>query len=138
MTLPARRFRTVLSGFALLALVGLGPQIAWSDTREGERIFRNQCYGCHVMQPGRHLAGPSLHDLFSRQAGGLEDFSYSSAFEEADFQWTPEKLDTFLDDPQAVVPGNRMVLWGLDDRSREALIHYMEVYYQEAASTAVP
>lgn len=122
MTTTARYGLTALAGLALLA----GSLSAAADTREGERVFRNQCHGCHALEAGFHRAGPSLHGIVGRQAGSLEDFDYSPAFEGVDFTWDAERLDAFLADPEAVLPGSRMVLWGLADAPRAAVIRYLE------------
>ncbi|WP_208657037.1 MULTISPECIES: cytochrome c family protein [Halomonadaceae] len=94
--------------------------------KQGERIFRQQCSGCHVLSPGIHRAGPSLYQLMGRPAGSVEDFAYSAAFDNAAFNWTPEMLDAFLADPDALLPGNLMVLWGLAPGLRAPLIDYLQ------------
>ncbi|MDR5905263.1 c-type cytochrome [Franzmannia qiaohouensis] len=97
-----------------------------SDIREGERVFRNHCHGCHALQEGVHRAGPSLHEVIGRPVGGLEDFDYSTVLDAAGFRWDAETLDAFLADPEGLLPGNRMVLWGLDEAPRQAVIRYLE------------
>nr|WP_267956861.1 c-type cytochrome [Halomonas sp. MCCC 1A17488] len=101
------------------------PGIA-AELAEGERLFRSQCIGCHSIEPGRHLAGPSLHGVFGRAAGSLADFDYSPTLQEAEHVWNRETLDAFLAGPDAFLPGTRMVLWGLDERSRGRIIDYLE------------
>jgi cytochrome c len=96
-----------------------------ADVAAGERVFRNQCMGCHSVEEGRNRAGPTLHGLFGRQAGALDGFTYSEAMREADFAWTPETLDAFLEDPGAVVPGTIMVFWGLPPNDRRRVIAYL-------------
>ncbi|MBD3896733.1 c-type cytochrome [Halomonas sp. ML-15] len=110
---------------AVLLAGAVLPALA-DDVREGERVFRNHCYGCHALQEGVHRAGPSLFEVIGRPVGGLDDFDYSTVLDAADFRWDAETLDAFLADPEALLPGNRMVLWGLDDTPRRALIHYLE------------
>ena len=97
-----------------------------ADLIRGERIFQMQCAGCHAVTPGDHRAGPSLYRVLGRPAGDAEGFEYSPAMGEADLIWTPERLDAFLENPEQVVPGNRMVFWGLDEREREQVIRYLE------------
>ena len=120
-----------LSSAALLGAALISSSALAADVREGERIFRNHCYGCHALQEGVHRAGPSLHEVIGRPVGGLADYDYSAALEAAEFSWDSETLDTFLADPEALLPGNRMVLWGLEDAPRQALIRYLEAQ-QEA------
>jgi cytochrome c2 len=40
--------------------------------------------------------------------------------------WTPDKLDAYLADPRAVVPGNKMTFAGLKDaQDRKDVIAYL-------------
>lgn len=93
---------------------------------QGERVFRNQCQGCHSLEPGVHIAGPSLHGVVGRNAGAVADFEYSAPLQQAQLVWTPESLDRFLTAPDDFLPGTRMVFWGLDEDSRHQLIDYLE------------
>ncbi|MBZ0329993.1 c-type cytochrome [Halomonas sp. ANAO-440] len=120
------RARSGRLGLALATLL-LAPLAAnATEHAEGERLFRAQCVGCHSIEPGRHLAGPSLHDLIGRPAGSIEEFDYSPALEQADLVWNRDTLDAFLAGPEALLPGNRMVLWELDERTRRRIIDYLE------------
>lgn len=114
-------------GVVLMALGSL-PAV-WADSAvlaQGERIYRNQCRGCHSLTPGRHIAGPSLHGVVGRRAGKVRDFEYSPVLQEAQLVWTPETLDHFLTDPNAFLPGTRMVFWGLPEEARQPLIDYLQ------------
>ncbi|WP_111415387.1 c-type cytochrome [Billgrantia lactosivorans] len=114
------------SGLALLTMLAAPLSSDAAELAQGERLFRAQCIGCHSTEPGRHLAGPSLHALFGRRAGSLDDFDYSPALAQADLTWNRETLDAFLAGPDDFLPGTRMVLWGLDERSRQRIIDYLE------------
>ena len=52
----------------------------------------------------------------------MPDYGYSSAMKGADFVWDEQKLERFLANPDELVPGNRMKLYGrlasTDDRAR--------------------
>jgi cytochrome c len=99
---------------------------AVADTAVGERVFATQCSGCHSVEPERNRAGPTLHGLFGRQSGTLEGFDFSSAMREARIEWSPETLDAFLAEPREMVPGTKMVLWGLPPEDRRNVIAYLE------------
>ncbi|MBW6393326.1 c-type cytochrome [Billgrantia antri] len=125
--MPRYRYSSHLIAGLVLATLLLAPLTVLADEfAEGERSFRAQCVGCHSIDPGRHLAGPSLHGLFGRPAGSLEDFDYSPVLEQADLSWNRKNLDAFLAGPQDFLPGTRMVLWGLDERTRRHIIDYLE------------
>jgi cytochrome c len=120
--------RTAALG-AAIATLGFGGGAAFAqgnDLAAGERLFRSQCMGCHSVEPDRHRAGPSLHGLFGRRSGSVEGFDFSAAMVEAEMEWTPETLDAFLADPGAVVPGTKMVFWGLAPGARRQVIRYLE------------
>jgi len=71
--------------------------------------------------------GPSLHGIFERKAAALADFRYSPAMKRSGISWTPETLDKFINDPQAMVPVNRMPYAGMANPSDRAdLIAYLE------------
>ncbi|EPC02074.1 hypothetical protein L861_20690 [Litchfieldella anticariensis FP35 = DSM 16096] len=122
------RFPTLLTKLlsVILFTATAASVVADSQTQAGERVFRNQCRGCHSLEPGVHIAGPSLHDVVGRRAGKVEDFDYSPALQDAQWVWTAEMLDRFLTDPDALIPGTRMVFWGLEERPRRQLIEFLE------------
>ncbi|WP_104205191.1 c-type cytochrome [Billgrantia saliphila] len=118
--------RCLAVGLWLASLIATPTQADTDAERaQGERLFRAQCVGCHSIESGVHLAGPSLHGLVGRPAGSVPDFDYSPALREADLIWNRDTLDAFLAGPQDFLPGTRMVLWGLDERTRGRIIDYL-------------
>jgi len=94
---------------------------AWAD--EARLVYNNHCRTCHSLNEGDHRLGPSLANLFGKQAGTAEGYSYSSAFENAGFIWDAERMDAFLANPDQAVPGNNMNPYqGLSDPDIRALI----------------
>lgn len=66
--------------------------------------------------------------MFDRKVGEAEDFKYSKALSESDFDWTPEKLDEWLANPRGFLPGNNMSFTGVRrERDRNAVIAYLLV-----------
>jgi cytochrome c len=120
------RMPAVVAGWVAAGLVAGTVPAAVADTAVGERVFVTQCSGCHSVEPERNRAGPTLHGLFGRQSGTLEGFDFSSAMREARIEWSPETLDAFLAEPREVVPGTKMVLWGLPPEDRRNVIAYLE------------
>jgi cytochrome c len=99
---------------------------AGGDVARGEARFED-CAACHKLEAGANNVGPSLHDIFTRKAGTLEDFRYSPAMKRSGIVWTPEALDKFIADPQAMVPANRMPYAGMANPSDRAdLIAYLQ------------
>ena len=96
------------------------------DPARGEQRFVD-CAACHAPQPGISNVGPSLQGVFGRKAGTLAEFRYSPALKRSGITWTPETLDKFISDPQAMVPANRMPYAGMANPSDRAdLIAYLE------------
>lgn len=109
-------------------LAALGEPYAQADLEAGRQHFR-RCATCHTLgEGGRDGVGPNLHGLFGRQAGEHGGFAYSPALREADFAWSPDELDAWLNDPRGYLPGNRMSFAGLREaQDRRDLIGYLAV-----------
>jgi cytochrome c len=111
----AIRATVALLGTLLLA----GSAYADGDAGRGETRFQD-CAACHRLEAGINNVGPSLHGIFARKAGEIAEFRYSPAIKRSGIVWTPETLDKFIADPQAMVPANRMPYAGMasaDDRA---------------------
>ena len=96
------------------------------DAARGEAKFGDRA-ACHLLAAGANNVGPSLHGIFTRKAGEIADFRYSPAIKRSGIVWTPETLDKFVSDPQAMVPGNRMPYAGMANAGDRAdLIAYLQ------------
>jgi cytochrome c len=101
------------------------PARADGDAARGEARFQ-ECAACHRLDAGANEVGPSLHGIFMRKAGELADFRYSPAMKRSGVTWTPETIDKYIADPQALIPANRMPYAGLASASDRAdLIAYL-------------
>ena len=110
----------------LMTLLPAGMARADGDAARGETKFQD-CAACHKLEAGANNVGPSLHGVFTRKAGELADFRYSPAIKRSGIIWTPETLDKFITDPQAMVPGNRMPYAGMaSPGDRTDLIAYLQ------------
>ncbi len=100
------------------------------DAARGGVLFK-KCQGCHPLKPGKHNSwGPNLYRVIGRKAGSAEGYGYSAALQAADFIWSAARLDEFLRDPKANLPGTTMVLKPLPDAAARADI----IAYLAAAS----
>jgi cytochrome c len=118
------RARSVATALGVTLLLS-GAARADGDAERGEARFQD-CAACHRLEAGVNSVGPSLHGIFTRKAGELADFRYSSAMKRSDIVWTPETLNTFISDPQAMVPANRMPYAGMANAGDRAdLIAYL-------------
>lgn len=85
-----------------------------------------QCRTCHGVEPDARGAGPTMHGVFGRKAGSVENFPYSPALRDSGLTWDRESLDTWLQAPVRMVPGTRMVLSVPNADQRKAIIDYLE------------
>ncbi len=97
-----------------------------ADYARGKRTFK-LCQACHTLtEGGPNLVGPNLYGIFGRQIGSVDGFNYSSAVADADFVWTPEKLEEWLASPRDFLPGNKMAFAGVrKEPDRHAVIAYI-------------
>jgi cytochrome c len=97
------------------------------NPKRGGEVYR-ACAGCHSLEPGVHLTGPSLADLWGKKAGKLEDFArYSKVLKAADLVWDENTLNAWLAHPDKLVPGNYMVFRGItDNKARGDLIAFLK------------
>jgi cytochrome c len=107
-------FVAAVSSIASAALAQPG------DATRGQREFQN-CTACHSLEPKKNLSGPSLSGIIGRKAGSLESFDrYSDALKLSGIVWNDKTLDTWLADPQHLVPGNQMPFPGIKNPQQRA------------------
>ncbi len=100
-----------------------GRIVVWTD--EGDLLFIEpakgqaadllitQCTGCHGLNSwDPAFLAPNLSMIVGRPVASRQDFEYSEAMREFGGRWTTERLDAFLADPQATVPGTSMQFGG--------------------------
>jgi len=118
----------LLCTMIVAVLAGWPAGVTAQDVEAGSQAFFRRCAACHMLTPGRHLTGPSLAEIWQRQAGTLEGFDrYSEALEESGIVWGREALDAWLADPTAMVPGTTMEITGIPDpKMRRDIIALLE------------
>ncbi len=111
----------------LLALLASSAAHA-ADATAGRTVFQRQCASCHIdTATGARRLGPTMFGVVGRQTGSVEGFRYTEANKSAGWAWTPERLDDYLKNPRAVIPGTNMAYAGLrSDTDRENLIEYLK------------
>ena len=94
---------------------------------DGATLFKQQCATCHttnLSDPARQ--GPSLFKIVGKPAGKADGFRYSTGFVEAKFVWDDARLDAYLANPQAIVPGSTMAYRQPKVETRAAIIAYLK------------
>lgn len=123
--MPRQMSSALLAG--VLALGAFDTANADGDPKAGAKNYR-ACAACHSLEPGVHLTGPSLADLWGKKAGTLQDFvRYSQALKTTDLVWDENSLNAWLAHPEKLVPDTYMVFRGItDDKARGDLIAFLK------------
>jgi cytochrome c len=109
-----------------IALAALPLAASAQDMAAGKSSFA-KCKACHSLEAGKNIIGPSLHGLFGRKAGTAPNFNYSQANKSSGIVWDEDTLFKYLQNPQAFVPGTKMVFPGIkSENERKNLIAYLK------------
>jgi cytochrome c len=119
---------------ASAVLVGLAAPAMAQDAAAGEKDFA-VCRACHQIGPGAKIAvGPVLNGVVGRKAGTFPGYAYSPANKDSGIVWTPEELEKYLTNPQAVVPHTKMIFPGLkDEQKRKDVIAFLEQFNDDGS-----
>ncbi len=105
--------RSLIFG-ALLVTVASAPAMA-QDAAAGEKDFA-VCRACHQIGPNaKNAVGPELNGLIGRKAGTAPGYNYSAANKNSGITWDAETLTPYLENPQGVVKGTKMIFAGIKD-----------------------
>jgi cytochrome c len=126
-----RTIATIGLGFyaTLLVVTAAAAQMPLPEAKppDGATLFKQQCATCHTTNtsdPARQ--GPTLFKIVGRQAGKADGFHYSAGFAKTDFAWDDAKLDAYLANPQAIIPGSIMAYRQPKPETRAAIIAYLK------------
>lgn len=90
-------------------------------------LFKQQCATCHATSlTDSPRQGPPLVKIVGREAGTQDGFRYSPGLAQAHFAWDENRLDAWLTNPQAVVPGAVMAYRQPRPDLRAAIINYLK------------
>ena len=97
---------------------------------EGRAQYVAWCGACHAVDANG--VGPMDRDLVGRPVAALTRYRYSAALRRLGEgllplgeAWSPERLDQWLRDPQAMAPGSSMTTTVADPAVRRAIITYL-------------
>jgi cytochrome c len=109
----------------LAAILAPRPSDA-ADIAAGQAEF-NKCKICHTVEAGgRNVVGPSLHGVFGRKAGTIDNFLYSESMKQSGIVWDDETLAKYLHNPKELIPGGKMAFPGIkDDATIANLLAYL-------------
>jgi cytochrome c len=107
------------------------------DAARGQRVF-GACAACHSLQLDQNMTGASLANLWGRKAGTFPSFDrYSPALKSANLIWNDKTLDQWIENPQHLVPDNKMTFAGIKDgRQRADLLAFLKQATEPGTSVA--
>eukprot|EP00274_Cyanoptyche_gloeocystis_P004123 CAMPEP_0196655316 /NCGR_PEP_ID=MMETSP1086-20130531/5072_1 /TAXON_ID=77921 /ORGANISM="Cyanoptyche gloeocystis , Strain SAG4.97" /LENGTH=184 /DNA_ID=CAMNT_0041987563 /DNA_START=122 /DNA_END=676 /DNA_ORIENTATION=- len=105
-----------------------GGTIPPGNVANGEKIFKQRCLQCHIVEKGAgHRTGPNLYGLLGRVAGTMDKYAYSTANKSSGVTWTEDSLFEYLLNPKKYIPGTKMNFAGLKKEDERAdLIAYLK------------
>jgi cytochrome c len=119
--------------FALLS-GAVGPAVAQDAAPTGRpdagAVVFKKCMACHQVGPNaQNGIGPVLNGVVGRPAGQYPNYSYSSANKNSGLVWDELTLARYLRAPAEVVPGTKMIFFGLKkDREISDVIAYLKQF----------
>lgn len=136
-----RGFLTVLTTAAsLFSFAAVADEVAvpLGNAENGAKVFR-KCASCHQVGEGaKNRVGPTLNGIFGAAAGAAEDFKYSKALRRAaadGLVWDYEHLDTYVENPKALVTGTRMNFRGIkDEQDRHDVLAYLRRFSDDPSN----
>lgn len=120
--------RIAVLALAAAAAFAVAPAAA-QDIAAGEKSFA-KCRACHQVGPtAKNVVGPKLNGIFGRQAGSVDGFRYSDANKNSGVTWNAEVFATYIKDPRAFMPGNRMAFPGVkNDQEIKDLTAFLQQF----------
>jgi cytochrome c len=115
---------TIVAALAAMMAVGhSAPSLASGDAARGEKVYQD-CMLCHSLD--QNEIGPKHRGVFGRKAGSVADYGYSAALKASNIVWNESTLDRWLTDPQALVPGTKMLFSVDDAQDRTDVIAFLK------------
>ncbi|MFN2317666.1 MAG: PQQ-dependent sugar dehydrogenase [Gemmatimonadales bacterium] len=100
--------------------------LADADPEQDGRLAYGACGDCHSPDLRGTDRGPPLRGVFGRRIAGWPGYPFSPALRRWSGEWTAERLDAFLADPQGFAPGTTMELAPMTNAAeRRVLIEYL-------------
>lgn len=102
--------------------------------KKGKKVAIKQCFACHdITENKQNKVGPALWGIYGQPAASVEGYDYSEAqlSKKDSIVWDEATLDAYLQDPKALVPGNKMAypVAGqkvMSDKQRKNLIVFLK------------
>ena len=96
---------------------------ATGNALQGAALYQTHCTACHAIDS--HKIGPAHRRVVGRRLGSLPGYTYSAELAQSRLRWTPQTLNAWLEDPEALVAGQRMGFAIESAQDRADLIAYL-------------
>jgi cytochrome c len=96
---------------------------AAGDVQRGAALYQARCTACHNVDSNK--IGPAHRGVMGRRVGSLPGYKYSDELGRSRLRWTPQTLNAWLEDPEDLVPGQRMGFQVENAQERADLISYL-------------
>jgi cytochrome c len=131
---PSRAANAMAVAVAL-AIGHSAPGLAAGDAAHGATVY-HQCMICHSLD--KNGIGPSHRNVFGRAAGSAPNYNYSAALKASSIVWNESTLDQWLANPQALVPGTKMMFSVDNVQDRADVIAFLKEKATSDVSSAAP
>jgi cytochrome c len=110
------------------------------NAAHGKVMFEQRCSVCHQPDPGgKNGVGPALYGAYGRKAGQAPGFPYSENVKASGIVWTPQKLNEWIQKPDALIPGAKMKLAAISQpQDRADIIAYLATRSTTVVKAAAP
>jgi cytochrome c len=97
------------------------------DPVRGQRLFI-QCQACHSLtHDAAGTVGPPLAGVIGRKAASVPGYSYSPALSASGLTWNDATLDHWLEHPNQLVAGTKMIFSGVPNATdRLSIIAFLK------------
>ncbi|HTP85796.1 MAG TPA: c-type cytochrome [Bryobacteraceae bacterium] len=110
---------------ALLLFCSVTGILLYADpVSHGKEIFDKKCTKCHDLDKDKE--GPRLRGVFGRRAAAVQSFQYSDSLKDAKITWDETSLNTWLIDPDRMVPDNDMAFHLDNAGERRDVVAYLK------------
>lgn len=107
------------------APIDLGTLLANASVAGGERRSA-LCKSCHTLEEGgANGSGPNLWNIVNRNVASTPGFNFTGALQAAGGVWSYDRLDEYLKNSQAYVPGTAMAQRFVRDDQRADILAYL-------------
>lgn len=96
----------------------------------GQVLYAAHCTACHSVD--YNLTGPMHLGVVDRKVGSVPGFDYSPALRKSKLVWTRANLLAWLQDPEALIPGQGMDFSLESAGDREDVVAYLATLTQAA------